>query len=174
MRFFDRLRGRRPDPPPGGVLSEPDAATVVWNRACVTTWPPSPDAGDREGDTRLAFMIMFDSLALGDGLLAAMGNLGSDGTRTAMAAFRWLNRSDLADIIERGWASFVPRGAEWSQGTDLELDILDIEAMDEAQCERYGRKVEALDLSYCEAADSLSWTFDEYYWRHPDEFAPVG
>ena len=173
MGFFDRLKGKQPGVA-GDVPSEPDAATAVWNRACAADWPAPANAGHLDGDTRLTFMVMFDSFAQGDGVLAAMGTFGSEGTRTAVAAFRWFGRSDLADIVERGWASLVPNGVEWPLDTDMHFDVFDADSMDDKQSERFDKKVEALDSKYYEAADNLSGTFEEYYQQHPDEFTPVG
>lgn len=172
LGFFDRLKGRQPDAP-GDVPSESDAATAVWNRACDAEWPPTSDAGDLDGDTRLAYVIMFDSYSQGDGVLAAMGSLGSEGTRAAVAGFRWLGRPDLAETVERGWASLVPKGVEWPPDTDMHFDVLGVDSMDDKQSERFDKKVEALDSKYCETADGLNSTFEEYYRQHPDEFAPV-
>ncbi len=146
----------------------------VWNRACAADWPPVFDEKVPEGDRRLAYMVAFDSYAQGDGLMDAMSHCGSEGTRQAIAAFRWFGIPKLADVVQKTWDQLLPPDTEWSDDADLDFDVLNIESMTERQAEALEKKQQKFEEQYYAAAENLNEKFEEFYQAHPELFAPPG
>jgi hypothetical protein len=156
--------------------SKPELRPVdkVWNRGCVGTWPPVFGQDAPEGDRRLPYMILFDGFAQDDGLLDAMSNFGSEGTRQAIEAFRWFGLPAVADLVQETWDQLLPPDTEWTDGADLHLDVLDIESMTDSQSDAFEQRYQKLEERYYVAAENLPEKFEQFYGAHPELFARPG
>jgi hypothetical protein len=148
------------------------AVNKVWDRACVSTWPPAFGQDAPEGDRRLPYMILFDGFAQDDGLLDAMSHFGSEGTRQAIEAFRWFGLPAVADVVQETWDQLLPPDTEWTDDADLHFDVLDIESMTDTQSDAFDEKYQTFEKRYHIAAEDLQRKLGEFYGTHPELFAP--
>jgi len=175
LGIFDSLFGRPPrDLGPGFPTVSEDEWTAVWNRACAgLPWPPSLGPSAREGDVHLAYVVIFDSFAIGDGLLDAMSHMGSDGTRQVVESFRWLGLPRAAKAVECAWDRLLPAGVEWTPDMDIDFDVLNVESMTDAQLSDLEQATATADAAYGEAASDLEPACRDFYTLHRDLFAPA-
>ena len=105
-------------------------ADQVWNRACGQGECNCP----RVGDSALAALITFHSVAMNGGVLHALESCSEAQITTAASGYRFFGFAEAADMVETSLAEL--RGIQ-SRGSDL----TQLENLESALDERYATHV---------------------------------
>jgi hypothetical protein len=104
----------------GQSVYQSTEADKVWNRACGQGECNSP----RPGDSALAALITFHSLAMNGGVLHALETSSEEQITAAARGYRFFGLAELANMVEAALAEL--RGIQ-ARGNDLpELELLAI------------------------------------------------
>lgn len=128
-------------------------ADGVWNRAAMG----GGGSELRAGDTALADLLRFHSLAMNGGVLHAFESLSAEQRSAALQGYRFFGLRAAADAVE--WLE------QQADGVDLDGDVKTAERLDEEAQGRYDSAV---------AADAVLVTaFEQVYKQRPESFADI-
>jgi hypothetical protein len=119
-----------------------DAQTIIWNRAAMAGGGPAPGPGD----TALSAALRLHNMIMSGGLDHALDVLTPEDFASAAGGFRYLQLSDVADLLEQ---------AQGAPSDDL-LEELDT---------RYSALIPRDQV--------IGDQFEALLQQRPDDFAPV-
>jgi hypothetical protein len=78
-------------------IMDADTKTIIWNRAAMAGGGPAPGPGD----TALSAALRLHNMIMSGGLDHAIDILTSDEFTSAAGGFRYLQLTDVAELVER-------------------------------------------------------------------------
>jgi hypothetical protein len=123
-------------------IMDADTQAIIWNRAALAGGGPAPGPGD----TALSAALRLHNMIMSGGLDHALDVLTAEDLASAAAGFRYLQLSDVADLVEQ---------AQGAPGDDLLQHLNARYSALIPQDQVIGDQLEAL------------------LQQHPDDFAPA-